>query len=334
MSISVIVPVYNTKPYLRKCIDSILAQTYKDIEIILVDDGSCDGSETVCDEYAEKYPTRVKAVHQQNGGSSRARNTGIESATGDYLAFVDSDDYIDSNMYEEMIKRFYDEDISVVSSGMIRHDSEGVHYTVMPNEEKILKSAEEVYSEFLKNWNGFLDNSSCNKIFRTNIVKAVKYKKGICSEDIEFSLRLYKECKGVVCMNQAFYHYDQRPNSITTSILSDWKIKMLDIVSEGAREIAKDFPNLKIETQYFELEWLVNWWRIIHDRDEKNQFKKQRNSIKNKICNILKVSDKKRALKEKKALMIYSYAIKYRIYGVVHLLITFVLHVRKGESEY
>ena len=101
--ISVIVPIYNVEQYLRKCIDSIINQTYKNLEIILVDDGSWDNSPRICDEYA-KRDNRIKVIHKKNGGLADARNTGLKMITGNYISFIDSDDYIEKTMYEKMIK--------------------------------------------------------------------------------------------------------------------------------------------------------------------------------------------------------------------------------------
>ncbi|WP_227166600.1 glycosyltransferase, partial [Enterococcus faecium] len=113
--ISIIVPVYKVEKYLRKCVDSILAQTFTDFEVILVDDGSPDNSGKICDEYAEK-DNRVRVIHKENGGLSSARNAGIDVARGKYLGFVDSDDYIDEDMYEILYEnlKIHDADISSV----------------------------------------------------------------------------------------------------------------------------------------------------------------------------------------------------------------------------
>ena len=100
--ISVIVPVYNVEPYLRKSINSLVEQTYSNLEIILVDDGSTDGSEAICDEYADRYP-HIKVIHQKNAGQSAARNAGIEMAAGEWIAFLDSDDWIEKEMYETLL---------------------------------------------------------------------------------------------------------------------------------------------------------------------------------------------------------------------------------------
>ena len=107
--ISIIIPIYNVEKYLPVCLDSILAQTYKNLEIILVDDGSPDGSGTICDEYASR-DSRFVVVHQKNGGVSVARNTGLDHATGDYIGIVDPDDWIEPNMYEVMMNNIIKED--------------------------------------------------------------------------------------------------------------------------------------------------------------------------------------------------------------------------------
>ena len=123
--ISVIVPVYNVKPYLRRCVDSVLHQTYRNLEILLVDDGSTDASGAICDEYAAQEG-RVTAVHQKNGGLSAARNTGLERAKGTYLCFVDSDDFLDSRMLETLCRDLQeqDADVAVVGFRMFEREEE------------------------------------------------------------------------------------------------------------------------------------------------------------------------------------------------------------------
>ena len=113
--ISVVVPIYNVSKYLPKCIESILHSTYKNLEVILVDDGSTDECPTICDDYAKK-DSRIKVIHKKNGGLSDARNKGLDIATGEYISFIDSDDYIDADLYESVIKEF-DENIDVVVFG-------------------------------------------------------------------------------------------------------------------------------------------------------------------------------------------------------------------------
>lgn len=115
--ISVIVPVYNVEQYIHQCVDSILSQTYKNLEIILVDDGSPDNCPAICDGYA-RNDDRVKIIHQENGGLSAARNSALDLCTGEYIAFVDSDDWIESNAYEEMMSEMQKKDLDVVFCGV------------------------------------------------------------------------------------------------------------------------------------------------------------------------------------------------------------------------
>ena len=112
--LSVIIPVYNVKPYLEKCVESIVDQTYHNLQIILVDDGSTDGSQTICDELAQK-DSRIVVIHKENGGLSTARNVGMDRAKGDYIAFVDSDDWLERNMYEVLINQLEAHDADLVA---------------------------------------------------------------------------------------------------------------------------------------------------------------------------------------------------------------------------
>ena len=123
--ISVIVPVYNVEKYLEKCIDSILSQTFKNFEIILVDDGSTDSCGIICDEY-ERLDNRVKVIHKINGGLSSARNSGLEIASGEYVAFVDSDDWIDKNMYQELYNEAKKNNADIVQCKFIKAKDENV----------------------------------------------------------------------------------------------------------------------------------------------------------------------------------------------------------------
>lgn len=121
--VSVVVPIYNVEKYLKQCVDSLLNQTLKDIEIILVDDGAKDGSGKIVDEYKNKF-TNVKVIHQANGGLGPARNTGIENATGEYIAFVDGDDWVQSNMYEKLYATAQKSNSDIVVSGHCDYKNE------------------------------------------------------------------------------------------------------------------------------------------------------------------------------------------------------------------
>ena len=140
--ISVIVPAYNVKPYLERCINSIINQTYRDLEIILVDDGSTDGTGELCDKLA-LVDSRIEVIHKINGGQADARNSGLDIASGEFVSFIDADDYIELDMYENMVTEMKDESVSIVAVGMIITDTKG-HNDIVVSEEKLYLSKEEV----------------------------------------------------------------------------------------------------------------------------------------------------------------------------------------------
>lgn len=168
--ISIIVPVYNVESYLEQCIDSILAQTYKDLEIILVDDGSTDQSGDICDRYAEK-DSRVRVVHQVNSGSSRARNAGLKICHGDYLGFVDSDDYIDPDMYKILLDNLLREDADI--SACESYDVFPDHTEISGNEKAyfIFSGKEAAKSLFVrsKSFSGGVKRVVWNKLYKRSV---------------------------------------------------------------------------------------------------------------------------------------------------------------------
>ena len=229
--ISVIVPVYNVEKYLNNCVESIVNQTYKDLEIILVDDGSPDNCPAMCDEWAKK-DKRIKVIHKQNGGLSSARNAGLETATGEFVAFVDSDDSIDINMYEIMENMFSD-DIDIVMCGYQKiNSSEEIVSCGNTLIEKKKLSISELYDDIF----GHLNNASWNKLYRASIIDNIRFPNGIVhGEDLIFNLHYLRHCCNGVKCNGEFYHYFSRENSITKSKFSENKfleIKAKDISRE------------------------------------------------------------------------------------------------------
>ena len=148
--ITVIIPVYNTLEYLPRCVQSVMAQTYENLEILLVDDGSTDGSSELCDGFAAKDP-RVRVLHKENGGSSSARNLGLSECRGDYVGFVDSDDHVDPDMYETLFLGLQGSDPSIAQVGRDEIDAQGnlMENICDPPEEKELISAEDFFRELL-----------------------------------------------------------------------------------------------------------------------------------------------------------------------------------------
>ncbi|HFQ0673997.1 TPA: glycosyltransferase family 2 protein, partial [Enterococcus faecium] len=208
--ISIIVPVYKVEKYLRKCVDSILAQTFTDFEVILVDDGSPDNSGKICDEYAEK-DNRVRVIHKENGGLSSARNAGIDVARGKYLGFVDSDDYIDEDMYEILYEnlKIHDADISSVELIPFYGDrykkANKEKKVIILNKKEAIKSVLEGTQFYAYAW---------NKLYRKELFKDNRYLDGKTFEDAYIIIDLLFQTEKIVVSNEEKYFYLQRNDSI------------------------------------------------------------------------------------------------------------------------
>lgn len=211
MKFSIIVPIYNVEKYLDKCISSLLNQTYKNIEIILVDDGSPDGCPEKCEQYSHQ-DNRVIVIHKKNGGLSDARNSGLRIATGDYIIFVDSDDYIELDTCEKLIP--FTEKIPqiIVADAIVEGGNQDLTHIIngeMMSGERYLLESYRVNKAPMAAWLNIY-----NREFLLN--NDLWFKKGILHEDEQFTPRALLKAEKVVVSNQLFYHYIIRENSITT----------------------------------------------------------------------------------------------------------------------
>lgn len=219
VNLSVVVPVYNVEKYLDRCISSIVNQSYRYLEIILVDDGSSDASGKLCDEWKNR-DTRIKCVHQRNGGLSAARNTGLEIASSDYITFVDSDDYIDPRMYEILMDGFNESDIDIVIGGVWNEQENGEKYTPYPANVQKLWTNQDGLVEL--NSFGHFDMSFCNKIFKRFLFekeaygeKKVRFPLKKLSEDFYIMYKIIARTNKIRYTSTPYYHYVQRENSIS-----------------------------------------------------------------------------------------------------------------------
>lgn len=211
-TISVIVPVYKVEPYLRKCVDSILSQTYRNLEIILVDDGSPDNCGAICDEYA-RQDARIKVIHKENSGLSDARNAGIEQSTGDYITFVDSDDWIAQDHIESMAKLVQHETPrTIVVSDVRRVDEHGNTITIFG-----YKGKEDVVDEPMFGY-------CWNKLYPSDFLRGEMFHAVRFAEDLLFNLELLRKGPQFVFTEKATYFYLMRENSILTAAISEKKI--------------------------------------------------------------------------------------------------------------
>ena len=211
--ISIIVPVYNVEKYLNECIDSIIAQTYSNIEIILVNDGSTDASGKICDEY-EKKDSRIKVIHQDNAGLSAARNAGMAVATGEYLYFVDSDDYVDEKLCEKCIERFDNCNAEVIVFGFDYVDEDGnkiKDYLPCPDQ----LSSKEMLCKLLS---GNMYDYAWNKMYKRYTFDGVVWPVGYVWEDVATIYKVIMKIDTVAILSEALYFYRQRKNSITATM--------------------------------------------------------------------------------------------------------------------
>lgn len=213
--ISIIVPVYNVEKYLEKCVDSILNQTFKDFELILVDDGSPDNSGLICDQYAEK-DSRVKVIHKENGGLSSARNAGIDIARGKYLGFIDSDDYIAEDMYELLYNNIIREKADLSICG-IYHVYEGKKLEKKSEKYMVLNRDEAMVLIFHGNQ---ISDHAVNKLYSKTIFADLRYPIGRYHEDSFTIVGILDQCEKVVVDTRQKYYYYHRDDSITSQTFS------------------------------------------------------------------------------------------------------------------
>ncbi len=209
--ISVIVPIYNMEKYLNKCVDSILNQTYSNIEILLIDDGSTDLSVKICDEYM-KTDSRIKVFHKKNGGLSDAKNFGIKKASGKYVAFVDSDDWIENNMYENMYYKLKDTKSNIVVCGRYIEYENGEKKEWYNKNEIIMNKEQSLI--YLNSFYNF-DMSSCDKLYEKSLFDNIEFPYGKRCEDAYTTYLLFNKADRVTYIPKCFYHYFQRSGSIS-----------------------------------------------------------------------------------------------------------------------
>ena len=211
--ISIIVPVYNVKPYLERCFDSIVHQSYRNLEIILVDDGSTDGSGEMCDVLAAK-DERVKVLHKINGGLGSARNAGIEAAKGNLFGFVDSDDWVDPGMYRSMLGMMHEKKAEICACGIQRVTETGdISYYHDDLAERTVFDREEALIELPRNER--LSNSVCNKLFQRKCIDGLAFDETIAYEDNPFTPQCIARAERIAYTAKPFYSYFERTGSIS-----------------------------------------------------------------------------------------------------------------------
>ena len=247
--ISVIVPVYNVAQYLEKSIASIQQQTYQNLEIILVDDGATDESGRLCEKIAEQ-DERVLVYHKENEGLSQARNDGLKQAHGDYVIFIDSDDYIHPEMIASLYQQLVKEDADVSSCGVMNVYANSESPQTENQDDYFICDTETFLREYLIGEK--IPGTICNKLIKKEIAAQLTFPKGLIYEDAYYHFDLIKVAKKYVVNTKPYYYYFHRGDSITTKPYAEKDLAYIDIYQKFYNEVVKEYPKLK-DVAFFRL---------------------------------------------------------------------------------
>lgn len=237
--LTIVVPVYNVEKYVGKCVDSLLNQTIKLKKIILVDDGSNDKSGEICDRYGEEYDN-VIVVHQKNQGLAAARNAGIDITDTELIGFVDSDDFVESDMYEELIKRLNDNNADISIGGVWTEKENGEKYNRAVREKDTVLDTKAAMIE-LNSYRMF-NMSFCDKIFKIELFDGIRFPVGKLCEDYYVMHKIIARAKQIAYTSKPFYHYIQRGNSISRN--KKINLAPMDASIEQMKFYQKKFPEI------------------------------------------------------------------------------------------
>ncbi len=285
--VSIIVPVYNNLLYLERCVDSLCKQTYKDLEILLVDDGSKDGTDKLCEEMSER-DERIRVFHKENGGTSSARNLGLTNAKGEYLAFVDSDDYIAEDMIEALVEAMERKKVDIVQIGRDEIDEKGnplAQICEIPTEENWILS-EDFLRELLMHRG---DCSFCTKLVKRELFDDKRFPEGELNEDFHVLVKMLPEIEGILSLPKCGYHVfyamgsnTRKKNSFSRVFLDN--VKNADMV---LNLVTEHYPQLLTEAKRFGLIQRMDY--LMHIPISQMQ---RENKDYMEICSSLKIQKK------------------------------------------
>lgn len=264
--ISIIIPVYNVEKYIRKCLESVCNQIYRDIEIILVDDGSTDLSGVICDEYANR-DKRIRVIHKSNGGLADARNEGLKIATGEYVGFVDSDDWIEPDMYSTLYELCKKNDLDLIAARFIEEKDGKKSDTQYSGEFCIMSGVEMLENNISEKPRYIVTNSVWDRLYRRTLLEDLAFPVGKCYEDICYSTEIFLRAQRCGYLDRGIYHYVIRNDSImgkgiknkeefndniVTDLLPLMKEKTSIVYNQGLLELADicKFQYLQMVLEY------------------------------------------------------------------------------------
>lgn len=266
--ISIIVPVYNVEAYLERCVESILKQTYTNLEILLVNDGSIDKSGELCDKLALR-DHRIRVIHKENGGLSDARNRGIDEASSNLIGFIDSDDYIDEDMYETLYRQMV---ASKADLSMCGHYD--VYHQIPEKQVAEIKTWELMPEEAIKMVMEakILSVTAVNKLYKKALFEQLRFRIGKIAEDAFIMVDLIHQCSKIVATNEKKYYYVHRENSITTQKFSLKFLNVIEAYEQNAKIISENYPDL-YDVAIMRLNWAYFYVldRLLVDNDFKDK---------------------------------------------------------------
>ena len=285
--ISIVVPVYNVEKYLERCVSSIVSQSYRNLEVILVDDGSTDASGVCCDRLAET-DSRITVVHQENQGLGPARNAGLDRITGEYVAFVDSDDWVEADTYEVLYNALQTHHCEIAACGRKTVVNGTVRdYIFCLPEEKVLDGHEAVRKYLLQS---DLNMSACDKLFRAELFDGIRFPgEHLVSEDIVPVYNVLKKTNRVVLTGKPLYNYFSREGSLSRSAFNKRILGMYQYARVVARDAEENFPEFADEAACFEFDLLISVYRYIRSSGYHGPEKKEvLRELRNKLPEILR----------------------------------------------
>ena len=261
--VSIIVPVYNVEDCLSYCVDSLRQQTYKNIEIILVDDGSTDSSGEICDQYARE-DDRIKVLHIENGGLSNARNTGVKESSTDWIVFIDSDDYYDHRAIEYLVKLRDKYRVDLVATPVIEvRDYENSDFLGDFREKYSGKLDRRTALEQMF-YGNYVGTHSGGKLYKKTILSRFPYPKGMLYEDLAIAYEHIASCKHIAVGDINLYKYYRRPGSIVNSKYSNKLMDFYKAMEWNRSYIERDYPNDKEMRRALNVRYVFNGLHVVH----------------------------------------------------------------------
>lgn len=269
--ISIIVPVYNVENYLEKCIKSILQQTFKNFELILVDDGSTDNSRIICDKYKD-IDSRISVIHKFNGGQSSARNVGIDNAKGRYIGFIDADDYIENDMYQILYENIEMNNADMSICGVIRENDGKRTSWIKALDSAMVMSPKEALLLTIKGT--YMNISPCNKLYKKSVFDNLRFVEGKVFEDFHITPDMFNKCKKIAYTPEEKYIYVCRENSTMTKALLNPKEDIISCTEYVIENIKVNNNDIYLESLWHCLKRVWKWVGIIYHNDIEQKNKK------------------------------------------------------------